>query len=37
LGIATEDAAAAANAIKPPRLRWSSSLYSRTAQFHHRP
>jgi hypothetical protein len=37
LGIATEDAAAAAKAIKPPRLQWSSSLYSRTAQFHQRP
>jgi len=37
LGVARAEAAAAAKAIKPPRLRWSASLYSRTAQFHHHP
>jgi len=37
LGIAPESARAAARAVKPPRPRWTSSLYSRTAQFRRGP
>jgi len=37
LGIDATAAAAAANAVRPARPRWTSSLYSRTAQFHRRP
>ena len=37
LGITEEAANQAAQAVRPRRPRWSSSLYSRAAQFHHRP
>jgi hypothetical protein len=37
LGIPPDEAYAVARAVKPPRPRWTSSLYSRAAQFHRRP
>ena len=36
LGIAPDQARTAAEAVKPPRPRWTSSLYSRAAQFRRR-
>jgi len=36
LGVAPDSARAAARAVKPPRPRWTSTLYSRAAQFRRR-